>query len=295
MRGIASASGEELALLGGNGGVWPGVPDLQPANPVRQMDPCTSPAGMTGGGPSPIMVAIQRRLWDQAAALRPLYAVFHVSHVTMEECFTRTYAFSSEGVVSATIDLLNATATTFLGGEPPVRLWLENLWWPGLTFADPGLAGQFVQGLRFENWGCVLDTGHLINTCPEVGSEDAAIDLVLERLTRLSPQVRARIEGLHLSLSLSGAYQRAAPALPVGFATLPFAERYTLARDHVALIDQHRPFVMPRCREIVSAIRPRVITHELLRLDHHELERNLGIQYCALTGALPTGGSHATL
>jgi hypothetical protein len=39
MRGIASASGEELALLAGNGGVWPGVPDLQPANPVRQMDP----------------------------------------------------------------------------------------------------------------------------------------------------------------------------------------------------------------------------------------------------------------
>lgn len=241
------------------------------------------------------MVALQRRLWRQAAALRPEYAVFHVSHVTLEESFTRRYAFSAEAVVNATIDLLNATAATFPGGEPPVRLWLENLWWPGLTFADPGLAEAFVQRLCFENWGFVLDTGHLINTCPDVADEDAAVDLLLERLDQLSPAVRARIEGLHLSLSLSGAYQRSAPALPDGFAALPFAERYVLARDHVARIDEHRPFTSPRCREIVAAARPGVITHELLRLDRDELERNLGIQLCALAGALLTGGFHATL
>lgn len=237
------------------------------------------------------MVALQRRLWRQAAALRPEYAVFHVGHLTLEESFTRRYTFSAEAVVNATIDLLNATAATFPGGEPPVRLWLENLWWPGLTFADPALAEAFVQRLRFENWGFVLDTGHLINTCPDVADEDAAVDLVLERLALLSPQARARIEGLHLSLSLSGPYQRGAPALPDGFGALPFAERYVLARDHVARIDEHRPFTTPRCREIVAAARPRVITHELSRLDRDELERNLGIQRRALAGAPPTGGS----
>ncbi len=241
------------------------------------------------------MVALQQCLWRQAARLHPRYAVFHVSHVTLEESFTRCYASSAELVVRATIDLLNATAATFPDGEPPVRLWLENLWWPGLTFTSPALAEAFVERLRFENWGFVLDTGHLINTCLDVNDEDAAVDLVLEQVARLSPRVRARIEGLHLSLSLSGAYQRSAPGLPAGFADLPFVERYTLARDHVAQIDQHRPFTTPRCREIVSAVRPSVITHELLVHRRDELERNFSVQYRALTGAFPVGGSYATM
>lgn len=68
----------------------------------------------------------------------------------------------------------------------------------------------------------------------------------------------------------------------MGFATLPFAERYTLARDHVAQIDQHRPFTTPRCREIVAAVRPKVVTHELLMRSRTEWEQSLMIQYCAL-------------
>lgn len=227
------------------------------------------------------MVAIQRRLWQQAAALRPRYAVFHVGHVTLEESFTRQHAYSAERVVRATIDLLNATAATFPDGEPPVRLWLENLWWPGLTFTDPDLAERFVKELNFDNWGFVLDTGHLINTCPTVTDEDAAVDLVIETLARLSPQVRARIEGVHLSLSLSGVYQRAA-SLPADFSTLPFAERYALARDHVALIDQHHPFTTPRCRAIIAAVGPQVVTHELLRHSREEAEYHVSLQYGAL-------------
>jgi sugar phosphate isomerase/epimerase len=243
------------------------------------------------------MVALQRELWCRAAALHPRYAVFHVSHVTMEEAFTRDYAFSAEEVVSATIDLLNATAATFPGGEPPVRLWLENLWWPGLTFTDPPLAEWLVAELRFANWAFVLDTGHLINTDPVIADEDAAVDLVLARLARLSPRVRARIEGLHLNLSLSGAYQRKSQAagIPAGFDALPFAERYTLARDHVAEIDQHRPFTTSRCREIIDAVRPAVVTHELLMRTRAELERNLTVQYRALDGARLKGAFDATM
>ncbi len=234
------------------------------------------------------MIVLQRAIWVRAATLRPRYAVFHVSHVTMEEAFTRDYAFSAEEVVSATIELLNATAATFPGGEPPVRLWLENLWWPGLTFTDSELADRLVAELRFTNWAFVLDTGHLINTAPDIQSEDAAVDFVLEHIARLTPRTRARIEGMHLNLSLSGAYQCASRAagLPAGFAGLPFGEQFTVARDHVARIDEHRPFSTSRCREIVAAVRPAVVTHELLMRSRAELEHNLTTQHRALDGAL---------
>ncbi len=233
------------------------------------------------------MIVLQHAIWARAAALRPRYAVFHVSHVTMEESFTRDYAFSAEEVIDATIALLNATAATFPGGEPPVRLWLENLWWPGLTFTDPELADRLVAELRFTNWAFVLDTAHLINTEPDIQTEDAAVDFVLERLAQLTPRTRARIEGMHLNLSLSGAYQRArrAAGLPAGFAELSFGEQFTVARDHVAQIDEHRPFTTPRCREIVDALRPTVVTHEILMRSRVELERNLTIQHRALNGS----------
>lgn len=233
------------------------------------------------------MILLQHAIWNRAAALQPQYAVFHVSHVTMEHAYTRAFDYSSADVIDASANLLNAVAATFPGGEPPVRLWFENLWWPGLTFTDPTLADQFVERLRFRNWGFVLDTGHLINTDPSVASEDAAIDLILERLSQLSPQVRERIEGIHLNLSLSGDYQRTsiAAGVPAGFATLPFEDQFTAARDHVALVDQHRPFTSPRCREIVAAVHPQVVTHELLMRNTVEMQQNLAVQHQALNGA----------
>lgn len=65
------------------------------------------------------MVTLQHATWQRAAALQPQYAVFHVSHVTMEHAFTRAYTYTDRDVIVATADLLNAVAATFPGGEPP--------------------------------------------------------------------------------------------------------------------------------------------------------------------------------
>ncbi|PDW00784.1 hypothetical protein [Candidatus Viridilinea mediisalina] len=132
----------------------------------------------------------------------------------------------------------------------------------------------------------MLDTGHLLNSDPTVADEQSAVALVLKRIAQLSPQVRTRIEGVHLNLSLSGDYQRQAQAagIPARFAEHPFDEQFAIARDHVAEIDQHRPFTSPCCQEIIAALRPRVVTHELLMRSRDELERHLLTQYRALNG-----------
>jgi sugar phosphate isomerase/epimerase len=230
------------------------------------------------------MVELQYALWQQAARLQPRYAVFHISHVTMEHTFNRAFTYSAAEVVAATADLLNAVAARFPGGEPPVRLWLENLWWPGLTFADPALAAELAARLRFDNWGFVLDTGHLVNTDPAIADEAAAIDMILAHIERLSPAVRRRIQGLHLNLSLSGEYQRRtiAAGVPAGFAERSFAEQYVLARDHVGCIDQHRPFCDPRCREIIAALDPAIVIHEFPVLSREDLRDRVETQRAAI-------------
>jgi sugar phosphate isomerase/epimerase len=230
------------------------------------------------------MVAKQHAIWSRAAALNPRYAVFHVSHVTMEHAFTREYDYTTDEVIDATVELLNATAATFPGGEPPVRLWLENLWWPGLHFNDPAPATMLAERLHFDNWAFVLDTGHAINTAHRIVDEDAAIDLVLEQLAGLDPALRRRIEGIHLNLSLSGAYQREtiAAGLPEGFSALSFSDQYVIARGHVGRIDQHRPFCSPRCREIVAAVDPQVVIHEFVISDLPDLRNRLATQIGAL-------------
>jgi hypothetical protein len=90
-----------------------------------------------GGQCAADLVALLRQHWQHAALLHPDYMVFHVCHIELAHTFTRAYPSTDAEVCIAAADLLNATATTFPDGEPPVRVLLENLWWPGLTFTNP--------------------------------------------------------------------------------------------------------------------------------------------------------------
>jgi len=181
---------------------------------------------------------------------------------------------------------LNTAAATLPGDEPPVRLLLENLWWPGLTFTHH-TAELLAEQLEFSNWGFVLDTGHLMNTNPRLDDEDAAIDFVLETVAALPQSVRARIEALHFSLSTSGEYQRAqmARGLPPDFAEQNLFDRLEASRRNALTIDQHRPFTHPRCAEIVAAVQPQSVTHEFLSRNLAELDRKLRTQLAALNPA----------
>lgn len=237
-----------------------------------------------GGRSVAELVANQRQVWQQAAHLNPAYMVFHVSHIEPAHAFTRQYPYTAAEVCDATADLLNAVAATFPHGEPPARIALENLWWPGLTFTDSAVAERLAARLQFTNWAFVLDTGHLMNTCPALRDEEQAIAYILATIERLSPSIRARIECVHLNLSLSGAYQQAAlqQGLPDGFERMDYGAQYHCARLHVAQIDQHAAFTSSRCGDILAALNPRFVTHEFLSRDQAEFDRKLTTQRTAL-------------
>ena len=220
----------------------------------------------------------------QAAKLQAQYAVFHVSSVSLSEAFTQDFCSSNEDVLAASATLLNAIASGFPGGEPPVRLFLENLWWPGLTFLNNAQVEDFMAQLEFDNWAFVLDTAHLFNTQHHLRSEEEAIDCLLELHNHLSPEVREKIEGLHLNISLSGVYQQdmLAKGLPDGWDEMTFSRQFQLAKLHVGQIDVHHAFSSPRVREIVAAVSPNYLTHELVSIHPEEFDAFLQTQRTAL-------------
>jgi hypothetical protein len=241
-----------------------------------------------GGQDGTAIVDTLRQLLLAAASLNPAYAVFHVSHVEPTDVFTRQFSYTDSEVVEAAADLLNAVAATFPNGEPPVRLFLENLWWPGLTFLSNEPALRLTERLAFNNWAFVLDTGHLMNTNPELASEDQGIDYVLRVIERLAPVVKQRIEGLHFHCSLSGLYQQEQikAGLPPAFTGLSSTEQRTQARTVALHIDQHLPFTRPRCREIINAVQPCFLTHEFLSNTQAEYDQKLSVQQATLTGII---------
>lgn len=216
-------------------------------------------------------------------AMRAAYVTVHAAHVEIAHTFTRAYTYTNLEVLDAFASVLN-TAARACGGEPPVHIYIDNTWWPGLTFADPTMAEYFMRCLEFDNWGFALDTAHLINTRPGLSNEQDAIFYVLDRIEALSAEARERIECVRLSLNLSGAYQQASleTGLPEDFAALPFAEQIALAREHVAHIDQHQPFTHYDCQRITDSVQPLVVVHELAANSVAAWSQALKTQYRAL-------------
>ena len=219
-------------------------------------------------------------LWRKAAKSEAQYMVWHVSHCEPVHAFNRTYTYSDEEVVDALAEIFNATAELFPNHEPPLTLALENVWWPGLTFARNEIAVRLAEKLAFDNWCFVLDAAHLMNTNHALRNEDEAIDFVLETIAKLDPAVVKRIEIVHLNLSLSGPFQQETiqKGAPANFSTLSYPDQFGLTQVLVNNIDLHQPFNSPRCREIVTATGPSTLVHEFTSRSLANLDQKLKTQ-----------------
>ncbi|MBN1167189.1 MAG: hypothetical protein JXA44_08700 [Methanospirillaceae archaeon] len=208
--------------------------------------------------------------------LSPSYGTFHLCDITIPEYFTRNHSYSSRTVLASAARFFNAMASQFPGSEPPVRIAFENLWWPGLTYYKNKEVLMFMDLLEFDNWCLLLDTDHIMNgLC--VCSEEEGIQKCIDTLSHLSDRVIGAIDAVHLHNSASAAYQKehyfCEP--PAACINRSYASRMSAIIDTVTRLDEHRPFTLPGCAEILKIVSPSFVTHEFLSNTKEELSAKI--------------------
>ena len=203
-----------------------------------------------------------------AESVKPEYMVWHVSEADVQETYTFDFQYSDKDVLEAAADVFNAVAMVI---PSHVTVLFENLWWPGLRLTEPDMVKFFFERIQRKNVGIMLDTGHLMNTNPELRDEEEAADYVCRTVDNLG-ELAELIRGVHLSCSLSGGYQKSFVREYPKNTT--FGEMY----KHIVQIDRHQPFRTKAARRILDFVQPHYITHEMIYSTLTELEEKLEIQ-----------------
>ena len=216
-----------------------------------------------GGTTRETLLAAYRADLERAAALKPEYVVFHVSDVSVEEGYTYRWFHSHEEVIDTSVEVINALLA---GRDWPFVFLVENQWWPGFTFTDPRLTGRLLEGIKFEDKGILLDTGHLMNTCPDLRTQEEGAAYISAMLDAHGDSAKL-VKGVHLHQSLSGEYVYAHTGfLPDGLPDDP-VERFGASYRHIQRIDRHEPWSDPAVLSLLERISPRWVTHELSAKD----------------------------
>lgn len=197
-----------------------------------------------------------------AEPLSPAYGVLHAGNTDMRQVLRRCHRSDDLAILKSFAEVMNEVAKEFPHGEPPFRISFENLWWEGLTLRSPDEWRVFEDNLEFDNWGFTLDTGHLMNCCPGAFDEESAIDEVLGVVSGYPDEMKDRIKSMHLQLSTTAEYRRTFEE-DLTDPYIDFKHVSEKAFRHAGNIDQHRPFSSPRVKEIVDAVAPDYVTHEL--------------------------------
>ncbi len=203
-----------------------------------------------------------------AAAIKPEYMVWHVAEADLPEAHTFHFQYSDREVLEAAAEVFNAVSDSV---PEDITVLFENLWWPGLRLTAPEEVRFFFDRIQRKNVGIMLDTGHLMNTNPDLRSEAEAADYICRTVERLGEQA-ALIKGVHLSCSLSGEYQKTFPKIFHPGTT--FWDSY----KHISAIDQHRPFQTKAARRILEYVQPRYVNHEMIYSTIGEMKEKLTIQ-----------------
>ena len=224
------------------------------------------------------IVSTIRNMIDYASVLEPEHGVIHASNISLKELRMRSYSGNSHDILKLFAEMMNSAVSGLEGGEPPFKLVFENLWWPGLRMLDSSDYKLLEKELEFNNWGICLDTGHLMNTLPDIDTEQDGIDALLKIFDGYSQDVLDSICAMHFHYSASGEYRRSFEE--VKYEDGPITDFIKGCYKHITTLDQHLPFNDPRCKELVEYIKPDNLIHELPGHGHDPLldfvqQRNL--------------------
>lgn len=230
-----------------------------------------------GLGPD-YLIQFYREDLERARALGARYTVFHMSDVSIEEGYTYRWRHTREEVIDAAAQVVNALLPA---QDAEFDFLMENQWWPGFTMTDPALTERMLDVVKYPRKGIMLDTGHLMNTNPDLVTEQDGVAYI-HRMLDAHGGLCQYIRGLHLHQSLSGAYVREhTGAVP---AELPkdCVEQFGFCYGHILQIDRHQPWTIPEAASIVERIQPDYLTHELAAGTAAERRRAISAQRRAL-------------
>lgn len=213
-------------------------------------------------------IETQRNNIQAALAEKPAYLVWHVQEATTEEAWTWQFHYSDWDVLEASAEVYHACQDLIPDG---VRVLFENIFWPGLYKMEPEKIDWFFTKVNDDSHtGIMFDTGHFMNTVPDLTTEEEgarAIEAMAKQLGSLTECIR----GIHLSCSTSGVYRRTFRRV------MPQPCTQTDIYTHITSIDQHRPFETDAARRIAEAIQPGVVVHEIFgKTFAQAIERTMG-------------------
>ena len=191
--------------------------------------------------------------------LKTPYMVFHVSDVSLEEGYTYRWLHTDIEVLDAAIEFINHLLWKV---EPTFDFLIENQWWPGFKFTDPHLTEYILSCIDYPRVGIMLDTGHLMNAFPPLGTQRDGIDWILTCL-KDHGELTKRIYGIHFHQSRSGVYVRKhTGSIPPEFND-DYFHNFSVSYPHIERIDRHLPWTDPDCVKILDVVQPMYLTHEL--------------------------------
>lgn len=200
------------------------------------------------------------------------YVVFHVSQARMPEVFTWQFSATDQEVIEATIEVVNELVASI---PDEMEILFENLWWPGLTLKNKELMALLIEKIKHPKVGIMLDTGHLMNTNPELRTQAEGVAYILEILENLG-EYKSYIHGIHLHHSLSGEYIKASKE--------KIQRKYTMTEimNHVLKIDEHLPFSIPEVQQIIATVQPKYVVHEFMYTSIEDWSEKIYTQQQAL-------------
>ncbi|RLA96578.1 MAG: sugar phosphate isomerase/epimerase [Deltaproteobacteria bacterium] len=213
-----------------------------------------------GGCDRDYITEYYRKQLDLAWSLECEYVVFHPVHYELDYIYDWTVPWSFEDTAIMSSEIINEASK-----NSQYRGWIlfENLWWPGNFRLDSADEIDFLLDLvDYSKKGIVLDTGHVLNKNENLRSEKDAIKFLIQSVKQnvRNPEL---IKAVHLSFSQSGEYIRSSRNARNPLENVrSFAEKYTLAREHVGRIDQHNPFSDVAIKELFDFISPEYLVFE---------------------------------
>lgn len=196
------------------------------------------------------------------------YAVFHAAQADWRGVVSWEFPWTWQQTIDMSAQIVNSACADENPGMP---ILFENLWWPGgLRFEEQDEVQRLFDGLDIDDFGLVLDTGHMLNTNQDIRTEAQGVEYILRKVEAMGPMAE-HIRAVHLTRSLSGEYVSDLRAsgkdpLPDG----SFWDKLMAAHVHVSNIDEHEAFEDSGICRLFDLIDPQWVVYEFTfkDLDH---------------------------